>query len=80
MLNMAYGHFRNRLEDLAEDLVGEIRAGGTLKRLEVAELLKHALLGGEILVAEAGEGKHSKTRVLDLGELVLLELAGVLAL
>ena len=68
------------LEDLAEDLVGEIGAGGALKGLEVSELLEHTLLGGEILVGEATEGKHSQARVLDLRKLVLLELAGVLAL
>lgn len=68
------------LEDLAENLVRHEGARRTVESLEVAELLEHALLGSEILVREAAEGKHSKTRVLDLGKLVLLELVGVLAL
>mmetsp|Transcript_14724 Transcript_14724/g.39438 ORF Transcript_14724/g.39438 Transcript_14724/m.39438 type:complete len:279 (+) Transcript_14724:869-1705(+) len=49
------------------------------KRLEVAELLEHALLRNEHLVDKATDRNHGKTAVLDLVELESLERLRVLA-
>lgn len=56
----------------------ESRAMGTC--MLVCICLFTYLLGDEVLVDHAREGKHSKARVLDLGEGVALALDGVVHL
>jgi hypothetical protein len=69
---------RHSLTDTRSLVVGNV--GEAVDGPEVAELLDNSLLGDEILVDHAGEGKHSKAGVLDLSEGIPLALGGVVHL